>query len=483
MGGEDFTGRDVPGQPPERELWHPDCIVSFQENAWCDAKTNLYGLKRQVKLEAALQKANINNPIHFEDNLGSHLTDEVLAYWKTDKPHWGHRTYPKKLTWCMQVVDRHLGILYKTDVYRGFRAEMMKRVNACRDNEIPAKFTSREKRIMITHIVAATHKRVQEADGVFRAFIATGTWLPIDGTQDADVKLQGVPDYNYSNQVTPAAMQLFLTQHAEERKKVDLENASREAALARVRAAAEQQQVVYYSELSAKVPADLITTLLDGTAHRFIETIRPTLTVIASHLKRDFIVYGSYPAAVLVEELQKLNMEHQHKLFPLCVKKIEFSDIDVMCGVFGIGSGELVRKKHSKTLLSLLPKELNIIEGENIPAGKSFLATIDVNMVAICCEVKIQDDKITAVQLHVHPAFWDFAVGGAEIQAIRFLTPAQTSVRIAYKAFKNALPFTMERLDCTVGEFFKSHNAKVCTDIVHLNIIYFIFLKKCWIVG
>ena len=66
MGGEDFTGRDVPGQPPERELWHPDCIVSFQENAWCDAKTNLYGLKRQVKLEAALQKANIKNPIHLK---------------------------------------------------------------------------------------------------------------------------------------------------------------------------------------------------------------------------------------------------------------------------------------------------------------------------------------------------------------------------------------------------------------------------------
>jgi hypothetical protein len=94
----------------------------------------------------------------------------------------------------MLVYSESEGIIYKTDVYRGFRAEMMKRVNACRDNEIPAKFTSREKRIMITHIVAATHKRVQEADGVFRAFIATGTWLPIDGTQDADVKLQGVPE-------------------------------------------------------------------------------------------------------------------------------------------------------------------------------------------------------------------------------------------------------------------------------------------------
>ena len=30
----------------ERQQWHPDAVVSFQENAWVDSRTHIYGLSK-----------------------------------------------------------------------------------------------------------------------------------------------------------------------------------------------------------------------------------------------------------------------------------------------------------------------------------------------------------------------------------------------------------------------------------------------------
>ncbi len=87
------------------------CIIPRECLVRCESKP---GLKHQTELEEGLKNAGITNPVHYEDNLmaHAHLTDEVRNYWKTNKPHWRHRTYPKKLTWCMQVIDRHWYILF-----------------------------------------------------------------------------------------------------------------------------------------------------------------------------------------------------------------------------------------------------------------------------------------------------------------------------------------------------------------------------------
>ena len=57
-----------------------------------------------------------------------------------------------------------------------------------------------EKRVLITFAVAATHQ--VQITKTMRAFHATGTWLPLDGSEDANVDLQGL-DYNYVERVTP----------------------------------------------------------------------------------------------------------------------------------------------------------------------------------------------------------------------------------------------------------------------------------------
>jgi hypothetical protein len=130
--GKDWVGkRDSPGQQLERDLWSKDVIVSFQENAWVDARTTIYSLQEQTNLEKGLQQADIKNPQIFEDCLAAHTTPEVLAYWKSHKPHWDRRSLPKNLTWCTQPIDRHIGIQYKTAVYRAIREECLKRIKAC----------------------------------------------------------------------------------------------------------------------------------------------------------------------------------------------------------------------------------------------------------------------------------------------------------------------------------------------------------------
>ena len=55
---------------------------------------------------------------------------------------------------------------------------------------------------MITHIIAEVHKKLAIQGSFLRAFLATGVWLPLDGSKDNEVELQGVPEYKYAEQVT-----------------------------------------------------------------------------------------------------------------------------------------------------------------------------------------------------------------------------------------------------------------------------------------
>ena len=58
----------------EKDLWDKRVDVSFQENAWVDTKTNLYGLE---KAKIILQK--FDNCVQFEDNLSSHKSPSATA--------------------------------------------------------------------------------------------------------------------------------------------------------------------------------------------------------------------------------------------------------------------------------------------------------------------------------------------------------------------------------------------------------------------
>ena len=124
----------------------------------------------------------------FEDNLSSHKTRQVLRFWEDILPNFiGPQFIPANLTEAIQVIDRHIGIMYKRAVYFAVRCKYLKRLNEARDVAGNADgitiraLTPREKQIIITKAIGDCHARLTDYlnKTYFRAFIATGTWLPI----------------------------------------------------------------------------------------------------------------------------------------------------------------------------------------------------------------------------------------------------------------------------------------------------------------
>ena len=74
----------------------------------------------------------------------------------------------------LQPVDRHVGIQYKTAVYKAVRAKTMELLRD-RNGESPKRMKPLDKRVLITKIVAETHERLARAGFFKRAFLATGT--------------------------------------------------------------------------------------------------------------------------------------------------------------------------------------------------------------------------------------------------------------------------------------------------------------------
>jgi hypothetical protein len=64
-GGEDWANKE------ERSKWDPRVVVSFQENVWVNARTNIYGLKKTIKPINEWLSTVAFNGLQFEDNLSA----------------------------------------------------------------------------------------------------------------------------------------------------------------------------------------------------------------------------------------------------------------------------------------------------------------------------------------------------------------------------------------------------------------------------
>ena len=202
----------------ERKEWDPRCLVSFQENAWVDAKTHIHAMDEILcPINEHLKEVDMKGLV-IEDNLSSHKTKAVFDFWDNELTSFDQPEFvPPKMTEIMQAIDWHVGILYKRAVYREMRKETMKRLHAARQetgsaNGITIKeMTPREKRILITRALGDCHEKLIASSYYWRAFIATGIWMPIwylikneDGVpvgpcnvpEDAHVSLQHIMKYN-----------------------------------------------------------------------------------------------------------------------------------------------------------------------------------------------------------------------------------------------------------------------------------------------
>ena len=150
----------------------------------------------------------------FKDNLSSHKTDEVLAFWDDELPNFSDpRFIPANMLENLQVIDRHIGIRYKEDVYLSARKELTRRLvdahaangGAC-EVTIPS-LTPKEKHILIMHVVGEFHEKITQSGAYEQGNIATGTLIgishclgesgPANLPEESEVIVQHLNKYNY----------------------------------------------------------------------------------------------------------------------------------------------------------------------------------------------------------------------------------------------------------------------------------------------
>ena len=176
----------------ERQLWDDWVVVSFQSNSWVEAETHMYGLKEvmgpindHLELENELKGTSLCG-VSVEDNLSSHQTKAVFDLWREEPKNFGTLEFvPANMTDIIQVIDRHIGVIYKKSVYMAVRKELMRRLQWARQEAgradgvtIPL-LAPCEKRIIITKAIPDCHERLINSNAHERAFIATATWMPI----------------------------------------------------------------------------------------------------------------------------------------------------------------------------------------------------------------------------------------------------------------------------------------------------------------
>ena len=429
--GENWTKKDADGNQ-EKDLQDKRVDVSFQANAWVDTETNLYGLsKANVVFEKYAQA------VQFEDNLSSHKTPAVLAYQRTT--NCSQRLYPPDLTQVLQPIDRHIGIQYKTAVYKAIRSKSFELVRESKDSKSPH-LSAMEKRILITKAVAEKHELLAKSGAFRRAFIATGTQIT-NQSAEKEVKLQGL-EYDY--RAVCSQSEIYRHKSVIEADKA-IEEAKRIEAI-RIRDETKREFELKFAgalESSKALWLKLEALVIEASSNCF--------QAIAQQVQGDFICAGSFPAYIIAKQLGVLSSEHN------CVQ-LKFNDIDIYHGNFG--DGELKRTDCTQSMIKKIKTEVNLIQCENLNIPY-LINNVDINAVAVCVLVQVLESKVISSQQTVAPEFQHFLLEDNTIQSWRTDSPARTLVRMAFKSFEMELPFSMSSLSITDGLLFTSHKRKV----------------------
>ena len=184
-GGEDWA--DV----EEQAQWDSRMVVSFQPKAWVNTDTHLYWLDNVMKpIDDWLETQDFDGAM-FEDNLSVHHTDAVAEHWKENLKNF-HNThfYPANLTLLIQAIDHHIGIIYKMAVTKAVLKLLVEKMEEAKhagmDFDASKALSVAEKCIPIMKVVADEHKQLASLLAFKCAFVATGTWMPIENLLAAD---------------------------------------------------------------------------------------------------------------------------------------------------------------------------------------------------------------------------------------------------------------------------------------------------------
>ena len=171
------------------------------------------------------------------------------------------------------------------------------------------------------HLEQAWQSRSSEKlTGWKLAFVSTGTALPIDGSLDHLVNLQGFPDYNFKNMVTEELIQAAEQQLKKQQDEKMSEAAKRqqevddeEAQLQRI----STEEVAKFSEAKS-----LGISLLPDILPQLNTSVECFAAPLARYLKKNFFIYGSAPCKWISDALP-LDKRAPH------LPSLFFDDIDI----------------------------------------------------------------------------------------------------------------------------------------------------------
>ena len=154
--------------------YDPRVRVSFQKKAWSDEHIMLGWIRRQWSAACS------GNMLLVLDVHKAQKTEDVKAL------------LAEKHTTPLYIPPGCTSIIQPLDVNRLANAHSAENLNAYVQGTIPAG----ERRVLLTRWVAqAWEEASAHRDMVIRSFRKCGISLPIDGTLDTEINLEGIPDY------------------------------------------------------------------------------------------------------------------------------------------------------------------------------------------------------------------------------------------------------------------------------------------------
>jgi hypothetical protein len=195
------------------------------------------------------------------------------------------------------------------------------------------KLSEPEKRIFIVqtltkcYIDLAWKSRVGVDDGMFtQAFYRTGAILPIDGSKNHEVTIQGFDKYCFSEQVTEAKIKAAEEQLKEE---IARKTVIRDEQSAKVRSKKQERLEKFSSHVElfkdAGAAGALLLPQISSAASSFAQEI---CKKIASHLKCEFFGYGSFFSRALQSAIPADRLIEG-------VPELMWDDVDIGCGTLG----------------------------------------------------------------------------------------------------------------------------------------------------
>jgi hypothetical protein len=189
------TGERISAE--ERAAYSPDVFVMFQPKAWMDNPAMM--VYARGVLEPVLTQRGLvpgvkdQEGLLFLDNLAAHRCPEFKDYVKKRGVLcWYHSPGDTDIE---QVVDAgNLGALIKRhyDVEQEAWLNDDKNLAQWEDNTL----TASARRILVTHWVAAACRKIKGST-VTKGFLRTGCLMSADATNDAEVAIKEVPNYEF----------------------------------------------------------------------------------------------------------------------------------------------------------------------------------------------------------------------------------------------------------------------------------------------